>query len=136
MLGTYTGRCDLKLPLSLQCFSLQKGECSSEWLCSLLITLSSLDHSVKFELCDALQNDLSNIEILVKNGCQELFELLLDTIIGSLIVIAVDSCTLEAVMKTKLRMLKKINLLGTYLARFEYDIPQPVEFMNLHEGTC
>ncbi|KAH3751277.1 hypothetical protein DPMN_185830 [Dreissena polymorpha] len=54
--GTYTGRCDLKLPASLQCISLQKGECSSEWLCSLLITFSSLDHPVKCELCDALQS--------------------------------------------------------------------------------
>ncbi|KAH3751279.1 hypothetical protein DPMN_185832 [Dreissena polymorpha] len=48
--GTYTGRCDLRLPASFQCISLPEGECSSEWLCNLLITLSSLDHPVKFEL--------------------------------------------------------------------------------------
>ncbi|KAH3750060.1 hypothetical protein DPMN_184576 [Dreissena polymorpha] len=52
--GTYTGRCDIELPASLQCISLQKVECSSEWLCILLITLSSFDHPVTCELWDVV----------------------------------------------------------------------------------
>ncbi|KAH3811111.1 hypothetical protein DPMN_139515 [Dreissena polymorpha] len=43
--GTYSERCTLQLPATLQCISLQKVECSAEWLCGLLIALSSLDHS-------------------------------------------------------------------------------------------
>ncbi|KAH3802543.1 hypothetical protein DPMN_156221 [Dreissena polymorpha] len=39
--GAYTGRFDIRLPASLQCISIQKVECAFEWLCSLLITLSS-----------------------------------------------------------------------------------------------
>ncbi|XP_052220035.1 uncharacterized protein LOC127837163 [Dreissena polymorpha] len=50
--GTYTGRCDLRLPASLQCICLVDVKCSSEWLCSLLITLSSLDHPVECVLWD------------------------------------------------------------------------------------
>ncbi|KAH3747697.1 hypothetical protein DPMN_182126 [Dreissena polymorpha] len=88
----------------------------SEWLCSLLITPSSLDHLVEFELLnvvlqssgDTLDNeshthvsdlrskilsrDMSNIEVMVKNGCKEFFELLRGTIIGSLKVIISDPC--------------------------------------------
>ncbi|XP_052222411.1 uncharacterized protein LOC127838614 isoform X1 [Dreissena polymorpha] len=158
--GTYTGRCDLRLPASLQCISLQEGEWSSEWLCSLLITLSSLDHPVQCELWDVvlhlsedirgdkahthisdlrsqiLSHDLSNVVIFVKNGGTELFELLRDTSIGSLIVTATDSCTLETIMRRKLSMLKKINLLGTYLTRFEYDVPESLESMYLQDGKC
>ncbi|KAH3802536.1 hypothetical protein DPMN_156214 [Dreissena polymorpha] len=90
--GYYTGRCDLKLPASLQDVILFECECSSEWLRSLLITLSLLDHPVKCRLCDVVLQpceaaraddndihlsdlrveivlrDLSNIGISVKNG--------------------------------------------------------------------
>ncbi|KAH3718348.1 hypothetical protein DPMN_061151 [Dreissena polymorpha] len=38
------------LPASLQRIYLQQVECSSEWLYSLLITLSTLGHPVEFEL--------------------------------------------------------------------------------------
>ncbi|KAH3792402.1 hypothetical protein DPMN_145898 [Dreissena polymorpha] len=156
--GNYTGRCDLRLPASLQCISLQKGERSSEWLCSLLITLSSLDHPVECQLWNVvlqlsedirgneahthisdlrsqiLSHDLSNVEINVKNGSKELFELLSDTSIGSLIVTATDSCTLETIMRRKLSMLKEIHLLGIYLTRFEYDLPESLEWMYLQGG--
>ncbi|KAH3751278.1 hypothetical protein DPMN_185831 [Dreissena polymorpha] len=74
------------------------------------MTLSSLDHPVGCELwnvvlqsseearryeahthisdlrSEILAHDLSNIEILVKNGSKELFELLRDTSIGVLIL--------------------------------------------------
>ncbi|KAH3803164.1 hypothetical protein DPMN_156865 [Dreissena polymorpha] len=90
--GTYTGQSDFKLPASLQCISLQKVEYSSEWLCSLWMSLSSLDHHVKCELFDVvlqsseenrrheshthlldlrseiLSHDLSNINLFVNTG--------------------------------------------------------------------
>ncbi|KAH3770903.1 hypothetical protein DPMN_172201 [Dreissena polymorpha] len=112
--GTYTGHCDLQLPASLHCISLQTGECSSEWLCSLLIKLSELDHPVTCELfnfvvqsrgedCGTVSNipvsdlrskllscDMSNIKILVENGMKELFEIFRDTSIGILDVINTD----------------------------------------------
>ncbi|XP_052284131.1 uncharacterized protein LOC127880772 [Dreissena polymorpha] len=101
--GTYMGRCDLNLPDSLQCISLQKVECSSEWLYGLLITLSLLDHHVTCEMLDVVlqsteisneddshipeydlrsklcSSDMSNIAILVVNGNIGLFELLRET---------------------------------------------------------
>ncbi|KAH3753115.1 hypothetical protein DPMN_187745 [Dreissena polymorpha] len=88
------GRCDLQMPSSLKRISLQTGECSSEWLCSLLIKLCALDHHIEYELCnfvvqsrgedcDANSNihvselrsellacDMSNIKILVKMGAR------------------------------------------------------------------
>ncbi|KAH3811184.1 hypothetical protein DPMN_139590, partial [Dreissena polymorpha] len=97
--GTYSERCTLQLPATLQCISLQKVECSAEWLCSLLIALSSLDHSVECELWDVvlqpcaeecgddsqarisdsrseiLSCDMSLIEIYLNNGSVELFEI-------------------------------------------------------------
>ncbi|KAH3753269.1 hypothetical protein DPMN_187904 [Dreissena polymorpha] len=106
--GIIVGHCDLQLPASLDCFSLETGECSSEWLSSLLIKLSELDHPVVCQLrnfvvqarredCCANSNnheshmrskllacDMSNIEILVENGSKELFKLFHDTSIGIL----------------------------------------------------
>ncbi|KAH3812547.1 hypothetical protein DPMN_140982 [Dreissena polymorpha] len=52
--GTYGERCSLQLPETLQCISLQTVDCSAVWLCSLLIALSSLDHSVKCKLLDVV----------------------------------------------------------------------------------
>ncbi|KAH3753258.1 hypothetical protein DPMN_187893 [Dreissena polymorpha] len=37
--GSFTGHFATQLPASLNCISLQTGECSSEWLYSLLINL-------------------------------------------------------------------------------------------------
>ncbi|KAH3748151.1 hypothetical protein DPMN_182588 [Dreissena polymorpha] len=151
--GTYTGRCDLKLPASFQRIRLQDVEWSTEWLCSLLITLFSLDYPVKCEMRDdvflssgdvshthvsdlrseILSLDLSNIEIIVTNGSKELFNLLRDTSIGSLLIAAEDYCSLGTFMLTQLNKLKQINLVGTYLTRFDYDLPLSLELMILYE---
>ncbi|KAH3770902.1 hypothetical protein DPMN_172200 [Dreissena polymorpha] len=101
--GIYTGHCALQLPASLNCIRLLTGECSSEWLCSLLIKLSELDHTVKCLLWDIvvqsdgvdcgadsnahvsnlrsklLSCDMSNIVIVVKKGRKELCEIFRDT---------------------------------------------------------
>ncbi|KAH3750061.1 hypothetical protein DPMN_184577 [Dreissena polymorpha] len=105
--GTYTGQCDIKLPASLQCISLQKVECSSEWLCSLLITLSSFDHPVTCELCDVvlqssgytfgdelhahvsdlrseiMSHDMSKIEIMDKMAVRNCFKYYVIQVKGS-----------------------------------------------------
>ncbi|KAH3811280.1 hypothetical protein DPMN_139689 [Dreissena polymorpha] len=52
--GTYSGRCTLQLPDTLQCILLQEVKCSAEWLCSLLTELSSLDHFVECGLWDVV----------------------------------------------------------------------------------
>ncbi|KAH3750055.1 hypothetical protein DPMN_184571 [Dreissena polymorpha] len=99
LVGTCTGQCGLKLPFSLQCIILEDVECSSEWLCSLLITLSSFDHHVTCKLFDVvlqssgytlgdeshthvsdlrseiMSHDMSKIEIMVTNGSKELFQI-------------------------------------------------------------
>ncbi|KAH3753227.1 hypothetical protein DPMN_187861 [Dreissena polymorpha] len=112
--GSYTGHFDIKLPASLNLLSLQRGECSSEWLCSLLIKLCELGHPVICELwyfvvqsrgedCGTDSNirvsdlrskllacDMSNIEILVTHGSKELFEIFRDTRIGILVLQTVE----------------------------------------------
>ncbi|KAH3751252.1 hypothetical protein DPMN_185805 [Dreissena polymorpha] len=158
--GTYTGRCDLRLPASLQCISLQKGECSSEWLCSLLITLSSLDHPVKCELWDVvlqlsedirgdeahthisdlrsqiLSHDLSYVEIIVKNGSKELFELLRDTSIGILNLISANCASLASEILHTLNKLTKLYLWGTYTGRCDLKLPASLQCISLPEGEC
>ncbi|KAH3753254.1 hypothetical protein DPMN_187889 [Dreissena polymorpha] len=101
--GSYTGHFAIQLLASLHCISLQTGECSCEWLCNLLINLSALNHPVECKLwhfvvhsreedcgndsnkhltdlrSKLLSCDMNKIEILVKNGSKELFEILFDT---------------------------------------------------------
>ncbi|KAH3747751.1 hypothetical protein DPMN_182181 [Dreissena polymorpha] len=158
--GTYTGRCDLKMPASLQCISLVRGECSSEWLCSLLITLSSLDHPVECELWDVvlqssgdtlgdelnthvsdlrseiLSNDMSNIKILVKNGSKELFEILRDTSIGILNLRTADCASLASDILHTLNKLTKLYLWGTYTGRCDLKLPASLESISLQKFEC
>ncbi|KAH3796361.1 hypothetical protein DPMN_149929 [Dreissena polymorpha] len=153
--GTYSGRCDLKLPASLQCISLMEGGCSSEWLCSFLITLSSLDHPVECKLWDVvlqssdeshthisdlrseiLSHNMSNIELLVENGSQELFELLRDTSIGILNLITADCASLASEILHTLNRLTKLYLLGTYSGRCDLRLPASLQCISLIEGGC
>ncbi|XP_052254821.1 uncharacterized protein LOC127860637 [Dreissena polymorpha] len=158
--GTYTGRYDLRLPASLQCISIGEGECSSEWLCSLLITLFSLNHPVKCELCDVvlqlsedingdeahthisdlrsqiLSQDLSNIEILVENGSKELFELLRDTSIGILHLMTANCASLASEILHTLNKLTKLYLLGTYTGRYDLRLPASLQCISIGEGEC
>ncbi|KAH3819524.1 hypothetical protein DPMN_121262 [Dreissena polymorpha] len=94
---------NVRLPILLEHVALLNCKISLEWLCSLLITLSSLDHHVKCTLSNVvlhlhketrrhesrihvsdlrseiMSHDMSNIEILVDNVSKELFEILRDT---------------------------------------------------------
>ncbi|XP_052218471.1 uncharacterized protein LOC127836083 isoform X1 [Dreissena polymorpha] len=158
--GTYTGRCDLKMPASLQCISLQSVECSSEWLCSLWITLSSLDHQVECELCDVvlksneeargneshsylldlrselLAHDMSNIEIFVKSGSKEQFEILRDTSIGILNLPTADSASLASEILHTLNKLTKLYLRGTYTGRCDLKMPASLQCISLQSVEC
>ncbi|KAH3753241.1 hypothetical protein DPMN_187875 [Dreissena polymorpha] len=158
--GTFMGRCDLQMPSSLNCISLQTGECSSEWLCSLLIKLSALGHLVKCELwnfvlqsheedCDADSNihecdlrskllacDMSNIEILVKNGSKELFEIFRDTGIGILDLGTADCVSLASQILPTLSKLKKLLLWGTFMGRCDLQMPSSLNCISLQTGEC
>ncbi|KAH3718349.1 hypothetical protein DPMN_061152 [Dreissena polymorpha] len=158
--GTYTGRCDLRLPASLQCISLQKVECSTEWLCSLLITLSSLDHPVRCNLVDIelqssketrreesythvsdlrsefLSRDMSNIEIVVDKVSKELFEILRDTSIEILLLKTADGAACASEILHTLQRLKKLYLMGTFTGRCEFKLPVSLQYINLQKSEC
>ncbi|XP_052218473.1 uncharacterized protein LOC127836083 isoform X2 [Dreissena polymorpha] len=158
--GTYTGRCDLKMPASLQCISLQSVECSSEWLCSLWITLSSLDHQVECELWDVvlksneeargneshsylldmrselLAHDMSNIEIFVKTGSKKLFEILRDASIGILNLKTADCASLASEILHTLNKLTKLYLWGTYTGRCDLKLPASLQCIRLQSVEC
>ncbi|KAH3770904.1 hypothetical protein DPMN_172202 [Dreissena polymorpha] len=158
--GTYTGHCDLQLPASLHCISLQTGECSSEWLCSLLIKLSELDHPVECELWDfvvqsrgedcgtdsniplsdlrskLLSCDMSNIEILVHNGIKELFEIFRDTSIGILDVINADCVLQTSEILPTLSKLERLLLWGTYTGHCYLQLPASLHCVGLQTGEC
>ncbi|KAH3770859.1 uncharacterized protein LOC127843769 isoform X1 [Dreissena polymorpha] len=158
--GTYTGRFDLQLPASLHCVYLQTGECSSDWLCSLLIMLSTLNHPVKCELrdfivqsrgadCGADSNipvcdlrsklvscELSNVEILVNNGSVELFEIFRDTSIGTLDLRTADCVSQTSDILPTLSNLKNLHLWGTYTGRCALQLPSSLHGITLETGEC
>ncbi|KAH3825564.1 hypothetical protein DPMN_127444 [Dreissena polymorpha] len=158
--GTYSERNALKLPATLKCISLMKVECSVEWLCSLLIALSSLDHSVQFELWDValqpceyscggdsqthvcdfrseiLSLDMFHITISVKNGCVELFEILRDTNIGIMDLRTADCASLASVIMYTLKKLTKLYLWGTYSERCTFQLPSTLHCISLQKVEC
>ncbi|XP_052214985.1 uncharacterized protein LOC127833643 isoform X3 [Dreissena polymorpha] len=158
--GTYSERCTLQLPATLQCISLQVVECSAEWLCSLLIALSSLDHSVECELWDVVLqpcaeecgddsqarisdsrseiplHDMSEIEVLVKNGSVELFEIFRGTDIGILKLKTAECASLASKILYTLKKLTKLYLWGTYSERCTLQLPATLQCISLQEVEC
>ncbi|KAH3811245.1 hypothetical protein DPMN_139652 [Dreissena polymorpha] len=158
--GTYSERCTLQLPATLQCISLQRVECSAEWLCSLLIALSSLDHSVKCALWNVvlqpcedasgddshvhvsdlrskiLSCDMSLIEIVLNNGSVELFEIFRGTTIGILILTTAECASLASKILYTLKKLTKLYLLGTYSERCTLQLPATLQCISLQEVEC
>ncbi|KAH3802603.1 hypothetical protein DPMN_156281 [Dreissena polymorpha] len=159
--GSYTGRCNLKLPALLQSVDLSSSECSSEWMCSLLITLSSLDHPVKCLLqnvvlqpCEEargddynkqpsdlrsefVSSDLSNIEIRIKDGNMELLEILRDTNIRKLTFIRLSDCALASESLQTLHKLTKLTILrGCYTGRCNLKLPALLQSVNLSSSEC
>ncbi|KAH3811179.1 hypothetical protein DPMN_139585 [Dreissena polymorpha] len=160
LFGTYSGRCTLQLPETLQCISLQTVECSAEWLCSLLIALSSLDHSVECELWDVvlqpcesscgddfpihsshlrselMSHDMTRIELLVEKGSVELFQILRNTNILGLELKTAECATLASHIVYTLNNLKNLVLWGTYSARFTLRLPETLQCISLQEVEC
>ncbi|KAH3811205.1 hypothetical protein DPMN_139611 [Dreissena polymorpha] len=158
--GTYSERCTLPMSATLQCISLQKVECSAEWLCRLLIALSRLDHSVECELWDVvlqpctfscgddsktqisdlrlemLSLDMPNMTIFVKNGSVKLFEILRDTNIGTLNLFTADCATLASKILCTLKNLKKLILWGTYSERCTLQLPATLQCISVHKVEC
>ncbi|KAH3811216.1 hypothetical protein DPMN_139623 [Dreissena polymorpha] len=158
--GTYSERCTLQLPATLQCISLQKVECSAEWLCSLLIALSSLDHSVECELWDVVLqpcadecgddsqarisdsrsemqlHDMSEIKVLVKNGSVELFEIFRGTNIGILKLKTAECASLSSKILYTLKKLTKLYLWGTYSERCTLQLPATLQCISLQTVEC
>ncbi|KAH3753116.1 hypothetical protein DPMN_187746 [Dreissena polymorpha] len=158
--GTFMGRCDLRMPSSLNCISLQTGECSSKWLCSLLIKLCALDHHIECDLwnfvlqsheedCDSdskihecdlrselLAYDMSNIKILVKNGSNELFEIFRDTSIGILDLRTADCVSLTSDILPTLNKLETLYLWGTFMGRCDLQMPSSLKRISLQTGEC
>ncbi|KAH3753234.1 hypothetical protein DPMN_187868 [Dreissena polymorpha] len=158
--GIFVGHCDLQLPASLHCISLQTGECSSEWLCSLLINLFALRHPVKCEFrsfvvqsCEGdfcadsniqvsdlrsqlLECDMSNIEILVENGNKELFEIFLDTSIGILSLRTADSVVQASDILPTLIKLKNLYLRGISVVHCDLHLPASLHCISLQTGEC
>ncbi|KAH3699492.1 hypothetical protein DPMN_074448 [Dreissena polymorpha] len=158
--GTYTGHCDLQLPASLHCVSLQTGECSSEWLCTLSIKLSELGHPVECELwnfvvqsrgddCDTYSNipvsdvqskllscDMSNINIFVDKNSKELFKIFRDTSIGILELRTADCVSHTSDILPTLSKLEKLYLWGTYTGHCDLQLPASLHCVSLQTGEC
>ncbi|KAH3800555.1 hypothetical protein DPMN_154188 [Dreissena polymorpha] len=158
--GIYLSSCDFKLPASLQCVGLQKIECSSEWLCSLLITLSSLHRNVACELVnvvlqtnykpygaakeaqlfrwrsEVLSCDMSDIEIIVKTVNIELFETLRDLSIRILYLMTADCFSQASQILPTLNKLEDLYLWGTYVDQCDLKPLSTLNCVSLQEGEC
>ncbi|KAH3783538.1 hypothetical protein DPMN_161477 [Dreissena polymorpha] len=158
--GTYIGRCTLQLPATIHVISLQEVESSSEWLCSLLIELSSLEHPVECELwnvvlqqcadesisysqssmselrSEILSRDMSEIAILVENGSVELFEIFRSTNIGILTLKTAECASLTSRIVFTLNKLAKLCLFGTYRERCTLHLPATLQCISMQEVEC
>ncbi|KAH3811039.1 hypothetical protein DPMN_139441 [Dreissena polymorpha] len=158
--GTFSGRCSLQLPVTMQCISLQKVECSAEWLCSLLSALSSLDHSLLCELLDVvfqpyeyscgddsqtnasdlrseiLSLDMRHMTMSVINGSVELFELLRDTSLGILDLKTADCASSASKILYNIKQLTTLHLWGTYNERCTLKLPATLQCISLQKVEC
>ncbi|KAH3802590.1 hypothetical protein DPMN_156268 [Dreissena polymorpha] len=143
------------MPALLKNVILRRCECSSEWLCSLLITLSTSDHPVECELSDVelqpceeargdeyhihvsdlrselVSRDLSYVGIIVRNGSLELMEILRDTSIGKLDLSSADCASLASEILHTLNKLTTLYLNGTYTGRCNLRLPASLQCISL-----
>ncbi|KAH3782746.1 uncharacterized protein LOC127841092 [Dreissena polymorpha] len=156
--GTFKDRCAIQLPRTLQCLSLQKVECSAEWLGGLLIKLFLLQHQVECVLCDCsvskidtedgpdatmlavqrelLSCDMSQVQLYIQNGSRDLYELLCDTSIGVLELATTDDVSIAADILPIFSKLKKLVLWGTLNDRCDIELPRTLQFLSLQEVEC
>ncbi|KAH3786028.1 hypothetical protein DPMN_164128 [Dreissena polymorpha] len=160
LLGSYMDRCNLCLPVSLKTLTFQEGSCSPEWLCSLMIELSSLGHAIQCQLFDLeLQStdtvktsgsqlhapemllnfmscDMSNIELYVKTGSSELFEMFRDTNIRTLSLGSADATSNVSEILPTMRKIETLHLWGSYLDRLNLQLPVSLQTLTIQESYC
>ncbi|KAH3786034.1 hypothetical protein DPMN_164134 [Dreissena polymorpha] len=158
--GSYLDRCDLELPLSLQKLTFQECYCSPEWLCILIIALSSIGHHIECELDDLelqssdtvntsssqlqaselttnlMQCDMSNIELHVKTCSRELFEMFRDTNIRTLALGTAAAVSHISQILPTLSKLETLDLSGSYLERCDLQLPLSLQTLYFLEGYC
>ncbi|KAH3811452.1 hypothetical protein DPMN_139862 [Dreissena polymorpha] len=158
--GSYIGRFDLQLPVSLQKLVFEEGYCSGEWLCSLMIALSSIGHPIWCKLYDIellssgvvdtssshiqpsekisnfMSCDMSNIKLHVKAGSSELFEMFRDTSIPVLSLGTAAAATNASEILPTLCKLETLHLWGSYMGRFELQLPVSLKKLSFEDGCC
>ncbi|KAH3811308.1 hypothetical protein DPMN_139718 [Dreissena polymorpha] len=158
--GCYMDRCDFLLPVSLQKLTFQEGYCSREWLCSLTIALCSIGNPIVFRLYDLeLQSsrivdtfssqkqasgqisdlksyDMSKITLHVKVGSSELFEMFRDTSIPVLSLGTAAAATNASEIRPTLCKLEKLYLWGSYMGRFDLQLPISLKTLTFGDGCC
>ncbi|KAH3735073.1 hypothetical protein DPMN_041534 [Dreissena polymorpha] len=154
---TFKDRCAIQLPPKLQVLSIKEGECSTEWLGSLLIKLSSLQHPVECQLLDIALNtiykeeqdtalsvaqsellscDMSHVKLYVGNGSRDLYELLRETSIGILALRTTDDVSLAAGILPTLYNLEKLYICGTLKDRCAIQLPPTLQYLSLQRVEC
>ncbi|KAH3811453.1 hypothetical protein DPMN_139863 [Dreissena polymorpha] len=160
LIGSYIGRYDLQLPVSLQRLVFKDGYCSGEWLCSLMIALSSIGHTIQCDLSDIellssgvvdtsssqiqplekisnfISCDMSNITLHVKAGSSELFEMFRDTSIRVLSLGTAAAATNASEILPTLCKLEALHLEGSYIGRFDLQLPVSLQRLVFVEGYC
>ncbi|KAH3811506.1 hypothetical protein DPMN_139916 [Dreissena polymorpha] len=158
--GSYFGRFDLQLPVSLQRLDFEEGYCSGEWLSSLMIALSSIGHTIRCVLYDSellssgvvdtsssqiqplekisnfMSCDMSNIMLHVQTGSSELFEIFRDTSIPVLSLGTTAAASNASEILPTLCKLEELRLLGSYIDRFDLQLPVSLQKLVFEEGYC
>ncbi|KAH3748743.1 hypothetical protein DPMN_183193 [Dreissena polymorpha] len=158
--GYYMDRCDLQLPVSLQTLTFQEVFCSTEWLCSLMISLSAIGHRTickmyhlelqpsdsdntsnmqiqPYEIISNLNScDMSNINLHVETGSRELFELFRDTNLNRLSLGTATAASHVSQILPTLCNLEKLYLWGSYMDRCDLQMPVSLQTLIFQEVYC
>ncbi|KAH3754157.1 hypothetical protein DPMN_188820 [Dreissena polymorpha] len=156
----YTGQCTVQVPSSLRVVSLMAIECETEWLCSLLIRLSSLGQRIECEITamtlhksvesrttdrsvdtrvfrtKLLSCNMTNIAISVTNGSTDLFEILRNTSIARLLLRQAGEMLLTSNILTTLNNLNSLFFIETYMGRCNLKLPSKLRIIHLSNCKC
>ncbi|XP_052259591.1 uncharacterized protein LOC127863953 isoform X2 [Dreissena polymorpha] len=156
--GTFKDRGCVQFPPMLKRLNLCEVKCSTEWFGSLLIKLASLHHQVRCYLLDAdvnnrytedglvvsmsdvhselLSCDMSRIDLLVRNGSRDLYELLRGTSIGILSFETTDDVSLAADILPTLSKLETLHIRWTFKDRGCVQLPPTLKRLTLSKVKC
>ncbi|KAH3702098.1 hypothetical protein DPMN_077100 [Dreissena polymorpha] len=143
--GTYLTDFNHTLPPTLQLIILQEGSCSSDWLYSLMLKLSTLNHAVRVYLNEyvVLQRreaiakdpeplmqgaDLSSVKLEVFKDCPELYETLPTMHITSLNITKIEHTDL---LSQTLPLLTHLQQLRICLNKYDMEmkLPQCIKYV-------